>query len=165
MTTKTSPRLLMIVPVAVLILGYSLSSDEPFNSAHSIEQGSNEYGSWLKYEDAYFNYSNGYDISIYNKKNELGMAIVQLDKSCRRPSVTSAERTISFNEIPINFKHSCIEKNTASLFPLTETDEERLFDVFTYKYGVILNAGQGEQAFFKTEGVNDVITFLNNKYL
>lgn len=164
MKTKTSRRL-MLVPVAVLILGYSLTSDRPYNNRYSIEQGSAEYGFWLKHENAYFNYSGGYDVAIYNKDNELGIAIVQLDKSCKRPSSKSIERTISFNEVPINFKHSCIEQDTASLYPLTANDEENLFDVFTYKYGVILNAGQGDQTFIKTNGVNDVIAFLNNKYL
>ncbi|MFI3273461.1 hypothetical protein [Vibrio sp.] len=163
MKTKTS-RLLMLVPLVALILGYSLTYDEPNNNDYSIEQRHAEYGAWSKYEGAYFNYNNSFDVAIYKKKESLGMAIVRLDRSCRKPSNKTVERAISFNDIPINFKHSCIDVDTASLFPLTEFDEETLFDVFTYKYGVILAAGNGEQAFFKTDGINEVIRVLNSEY-
>ncbi|CAH7339598.1 hypothetical protein VCHA48O428_40318 [Vibrio chagasii] len=164
MTAKTS-RYLLFIPIAVLILGYSLSAERSLSNNYSLDQGNNEYGAWLKHDNAYFNYNSGYDVAIYNKKESLGIALVHLDKSCKRPSKTTVERTISFNEVPINFKHSCIDKDTASLFPLTMFDEDSLLDVFTYKYGVILHADHGDQAFFKTDGVNEVISFLNKKYL
>lgn len=158
-------RYLGALPVVILIIGYSIRSYEPNQSDYSFKLGQEVYGEWLKFDGAYFNYNSGYDVAVYNGESNVEMALVKLDKSCIKLSNKSYETTVSFNGLAINFMQSCIERHTASLFPLNSKESDKLLDVFTYKYGVLLTTDIGEQAFFKTDGISDVISFLNTKYI